>query len=128
GDGLAGVVGSVGGNSPCSGIHGLAQAAGQLAAPVTYPVYDLPVPGPLALADMNGDGRLDIVIPHPGFARLGVMLQRPDGRLGAEQLFGIPDASNYRTRALAVGGIQGGRRTAGVIANYNYGLVVLRQI
>ena len=127
GDGLADVVANVGGNSPDSRIHVLAQAAGQLAAPLTYPVYDLPVPGPLALADMNGDGRLDLVIPHPGFARLGVMLQRPDGRLGAEQLFGIPDASNYATRGLAVGDINGDGRPDVVIANYNYGLVVLTQ-
>jgi hypothetical protein len=127
GDGLADVVANVGGNSPDSRVHVFAQRSGQLAAPLTYPVYDLPAPGPMALADINGDGRRDLVIPHAGFARLGIMLQRPDGRLGAEQLFGIPDASNYDVRGLAVGDVNGDGRPDVVIANYNYGLVVLPQ-
>lgn len=122
GDGRADVIANVGGNSPDSRVHVLGQSSGQLAAPVTYPVYDLPAPGPMALADIDGDGRLDLVIPHVGFGRLGVMLQRSDGRLGADQLFGIPDASNYDVRGLAVGDVNGDGRPDVVIANYNYGL------
>jgi hypothetical protein len=45
----------------------------------------------------------------------------------AMQLFGIPDASLYDVRGLAVGDVNGDGKPDVVLANYNNGLVVLPQ-
>ncbi|HXM55200.1 MAG TPA: FG-GAP-like repeat-containing protein [Candidatus Dormibacteraeota bacterium] len=126
GDGRPDVAATVDGNVPGSRLQVYAQdATGIPAAPVTYSSYDSPEP--LVLADVNGDGRRDLIDAHGGWLDAGVLLQRPDGRLGAEQLFGIPYASSYQTRGLAVGDLNGDGRPDIAVADYNNGLVVLRQ-
>jgi hypothetical protein len=59
---------------------------------------------------MDGDGRLDVVVSHVGWLRVGVYYQGADGRLSAEDRY---EASYGRSgwQTLAVGDVDGdGRR------------------
>jgi len=125
GDGLKDVVASYGGNQPSSFVAVLRQTAtAGLAPPVSYPSYD--IPEPVEVADVDLDGRADVVTLHGGWNDAGVYLQQPDGTLGPEQLYPIPYASHYNPHGLAVGDVSGDGAADIVLADYNHGLVVLR--
>ncbi len=124
GDSRNDMVVTAGGNIPYSRLFVYPQTTtGLFDAAVVYPVRD--IPEPLALADMNGDGRRDVVMAHGGYD-VGVMLQRPDGTLGREQLKHTPlYATSFDLRGLAIGDLTGDGRPDIALANYNYGLVVI---
>ena len=82
----------------------------------------------IVLADVDGDGRKDVLVTHNAFARLGVFRQYPSGDFVSEELFAIPDASQYKPHGLAVGDINGDGRPDAVIADNDEGLVVLRHV
>ena len=124
GDGRADVVATSGGNRPASVVQVFAQAVGGLAAPRTYASYDIPEPA--VVADVDGDGRKDVVVAHGGWNRIGVYRQSPDGTLADEALYAVPYASHYDPRGLAVGDLDGNGRPDLALADYNSGLVVLR--
>lgn len=71
------------------------RANGKLGPILQYPVeMD---PSELALADVNGDGRVDVVVMHPTLAGsinapsyVGVLLQRQNGSLGSETVDRLP--------------------------------------
>jgi hypothetical protein len=124
-DGLNDVVVTYGGNSPSSRIGIFLQnGGGALDAPVGYSSYDCP--GPVEIADVDHDGRNDIVVAHGGWLALGVYLQAPDGTIMPEERYSLPYASHYGPHALAVGDIDGDGLNDVVIADYNHGLVILR--
>ena len=125
GDGRNDVVVSYGGNRPGSSIGVFAQtASGTLAPLVSYPSYD--IPEPVEVADVNGDGRADVVTLHGGWNEAGVYLQQANGTLGAESLYAIPYASHYDPHGLALGDIDGNGSNDIAFADYNHGLIVLR--
>jgi fibronectin type 3 domain-containing protein len=124
GDGLNDVVASYGGNRPSSNIAVFAQGmSGALSAPVSYPSYD--IPQPVDVADLDLDGRADVVTLHGGWLNAGVYRQRADGTLGAEELYPIPSQDQYSPHGLALGDINGDGTPDVVIADMNNGLVVL---
>ncbi len=125
GDGRKDLVASFGGNQPSSGLAVFAQdGSGVLAAsPTTYASYD--IPEPVEVADVNGDGKPDVLVAHGGWTALGVYLQAA-GVLGSEMLEPIPYASHYNPHGLAVGDIDNDGRPDVVLADYNNGLVILR--
>jgi alpha-tubulin suppressor-like RCC1 family protein len=125
GDGRNDVAVSIGGNSPGARINVFAQTtAGTLGPPSVYPAYE--VADTLASADMNMDGRTDLLLVHRGWGRLGVFLQRPDGTLSTEQLSEIPSGQDYRPKALAAGDFNGDGVPDVALADADSGLVVLR--
>ena len=125
GDGRSDVVASYGGNRPSSAIGVLAQnAGGTLAAVRSYPSYD--IPEPVDIADVDLDGRPDVVVLHGGWDEAGIYRQQADGTLAPEDLYPIPYASHYNPHGLAVGDINGDGSPDIVLADYNDGLVVLR--
>jgi type VII secretion-associated serine protease mycosin len=126
GDGRADVVTTFGGNKPSSQVSVLAQnATGGFDSPVLYPVWD--VPEPVEAADMTGDSRLDVVTVHGGWQAVSVLPQTEDGRLGTPiKTDDLPDASSYTHQGLGLGDINGDNRTDAVVADYNNGLVILR--
>jgi methionine-rich copper-binding protein CopC len=71
-------------------------AAGDLAAPVMYPTYGSSA---LDTADLNGDGRIDVLVTH---AQLGVLLQTADGSLEPERAFAISNTNNGNGSLVAV--------------------------
>jgi FG-GAP-like repeat len=126
GDGRADVAVTVGGNRPDSRIMVYRQTdSGGLAEPVVYGVYD--VPEPAVVADVDRDGRPDLVTAHGGWWQAGVLQQRPDGLLGREQLVRLPApaASHYDQRGIAVGDLTGDGRPDIVLADYIHGVEVL---
>jgi len=125
GDGRNDVVVSYGGNRPTSTIGVLAQTAGgTLAGVQSYPSYD--IPEPVDVADVDLDGRPDVVVLHGGWDEAGIYRQQANGTLAPEDLYAIPYATHYNPHGLAVGDINGDGAPDIVIADYNNGLVVLR--
>jgi hypothetical protein len=102
GDGRADVVAGAGGNLPNAAVVIFAQQAdGSLGAMSRLPSFDLP--NVIRLADLNSDGRLDLVVGHREFGRLGVYLQSPAG-LGNEQFY-TANTNEFGTLQLALGDI-----------------------
>src|SRR5206468_799185 len=124
GDGANDVVVAYGGNRPSSKIGVYYQNASRTLDPIAArDSYD--IPEAVEIADVTGDGRKDVIVLHGGWMAMGVYEQLPDGTLRKEELFGIPYATHYNPHGLAVGDINGDGQNDVVIADYNYGLVVL---
>jgi hypothetical protein len=126
GDGRADIVATLGGNKPRSQVSVLVQTAdGALDTGVLYPVWD--IPEPVEAADVTGDSRPDVVTVHGGWSALSVLPQTGEGGLDTPiRIEGLPYASNYTVQGVALGDINGDTRMDVVIADYNSGLVVLR--
>jgi subtilisin family serine protease len=125
GDGRADIMATFGGNKPSSQLSVLVQnATGEFDTPVLHPVWD--IPEAVEAADMTGDSRLDVVILH-GWNVVSVLPQTEDGRLGTPiKADDLPYASSYTHQGLGLGDINGDNRTDAVAADYNNGLVILR--
>lgn len=92
GDGRIDIVATTGGNSPTY-LAVYYQAAGGTLGPLTrVPSFDIPFA--VQVADIDGDGRADIVVSHEGWAAVGVYLQQPGGTLADEERFRAPSSSN----------------------------------
>ena len=125
GDGRNDVVASYGGNQPSSFIAVFGQTdGGVLGGPTSVASYD--IPEPVEVADLDLDGRADVVTLHGGWLKAGVYRGQPGGGLGGEELYDIPYASHYNAHGLAVGDVNGDGWPDIVEADYNYGVVVLR--
>jgi FG-GAP-like repeat len=83
-------------------------ASGRLRKPAIY--HTGGVPGMMTIADLTGNGRNDLVIEHIGFNQVGVMLQRPDGRLGPETVYAATGCCYYAPSRPAVGDLNGDGR------------------
>ncbi len=110
---------------PEQDVHVLPQVAGRVSGvAATYQSYMYSEP--VESADLNGDGRLDVATVDT-HAHAGVFEQQPSGLLGPERVWPVPYATHYEERGLALGDLDCNGRVDMAIANYNYGLVVLRQ-
>jgi hypothetical protein len=122
GDGHADIVIAVGSNTPTGRLEVLTRSAdGNLGTWLVYSSYDNPTD--VLLADMNGDGLLDVLSTHMGFPGVGMMLQRPDGWLGVQTIYHPYSASDYTRYGLAVGDITGDGRPDLLLADQWDGLV-----
>jgi probable HAF family extracellular repeat protein len=96
----------------------------------SYPT--LPNPEAIIIADMNNDGRSDLVVAHDNsHTSIGVYFQNTDGSLDNEQLFGVFGVSLHPfspERSIAVGDLNNdGLKDLAVLDPYQGLLVVLRQ-
>jgi hypothetical protein len=125
GDGRVDVVAAYGGNVPSARLAVLAQRTnGRLAAPISYPSYDIPTP--VEVADVDRDGRGDVITLHAGWLQAGVYLGEASGTLGAEELYQLPSNGSYDPHGLAVGDVTGDGWPDIVIADPFAGVLMLR--
>ena len=102
GDGHPDVITDSLANSPWSGVEVFAgTGTGTFRAPVVYPTLDSPAG--MTVADLNGDGRQDLVIDHDGWNAIGVMLQTSRGTFAPEKLYPADSGSEIP----AVGDLNG---------------------
>lgn len=96
---------------------------GQLQEVVALDSYD--IPEAVISADLDRDGRQDLVTLHGGWMNLGYYLQGEGGVLASEKLAPVPPASHYNTQGLAAGDVNGDGCTDVAIADYISDLTVL---
>ena len=89
------------------------------------PYYAYDCPEPIEIADIDKDGRKDVIVVHGGWLKLGVYLQNLSGSLNFERLFYIPYASHYSPQGLAIGDVNNDGYDDVVIADYNNGVIIL---
>ena len=126
GDGRDDIVETVLAPAP-AGIFVLPQRADHTLGPAA--VYDtFQFPGPVEIADVNGDGRSDVVTLHQNYpdSWAGVLTQDTDGTLMPERRFPVAYAQ-YTREPLDVGDVTGDGRTDMVWVEENK-LVVLRAL
>ena len=126
GDGLSDIVVSYGGNRPGSFIGRFLQNTQQTLDPaVSYPSYE--IPSPVVVADVDSDGRKDVLVVHKAWLRLGVYRQTAAGNLGAEEP-PIASGDGFQPQGLAVGDINGDGLPDVVFADNHVGLVKLLHV
>lgn len=104
GDGRLDVVVTSGSNRPTSiGVY-YQNAQGELGTMTPVETYDVPLA--VRVADIDGDGRDDVVVAHGGWLATGVYLQQANGTLAPEALYRSPYGS-YGVSTLAVGDVNG---------------------
>jgi serine protease len=112
-------------NRPNARIAVFRQSSGTLAPPVRYEAFDTPYP--VKAADVNGDGRNDLITAHNGWEQAGVFLQTASGTLAAEELYPATTSGYYYEHSLGVGDLNGDGRVDFTLADPNNGLSVFRQ-
>ncbi|MCY1143193.1 VCBS repeat-containing protein [Actinoplanes sp. Pm04-4] len=105
GDKKADLVLSSSRNQPDAAVNVFAQQAGGLSrTPTVYPAYDCPAG--LAIGDLTGDGRADLVAAHASWLATTVFLQQTTRRLGAYTVNPIDGVGN-QPDALAIADVTG---------------------
>ncbi len=88
-DGLMDVVLTHGGNKPHSYLSLFkGTSSGSLSTAETINSYD--IPDTTRIADINGDGRMDVVLVHDAWGKIGTYIQNTDGTLRSEVLYDLP--------------------------------------
>jgi len=90
------------------------------------PAYELP--GPIKVADLNNDGKNEIITVHGGWENVTVYSQNSSGDYGNYQMFPLPYASSYNEDGISIGDINNDGKKDIVIANYNRGIDILYNI
>ena len=110
-------------NSPNGAISlFLQQANGRLGLPQRLASYDLP--GTMLGADINGDGRDDLLVLHDAAQAAGYYLQDTSG-MQNEVLLPLPYGNRYPRRGLAVGDVNHDGFSDIVLVTDMAGLVIL---
>lgn len=125
-DGRKDLIFSLASNRPAGVGIVLARADGTYALDRVLESYDLPEP--LVLADLDGNGLVDIVTVHGGFSEMGYYLQGPSGfdpETRVSVAINSYPTSHYIGHSLAVGDINSDGCKDVVIADSQYGLLVL---
>jgi len=122
GDTLNDLAVTYGGNSGQIGVF-LQNSSGTMDPAVIYYAYDCPEP--IEIADIDKDGRKDVIVVHGGWLKLSVYLQNANGGLNFELLFDIPYATHYSPQGVAIGDVNNDGYDDVVIADYNNGVVIL---
>ena len=116
-DGRNDVVATSGGNSPSTTMAVFYQSNdGKLEAMTSIDTYE--VPAAVRIADVNGDGRADVIVEHSGWFTFGVCLQQANAALAAEQRFEAPYGGALSPQVMAVGDVNRDGRSDVLIAGF----------
>lgn len=98
---------------------------GTLNPPVIFSAYN--IPEPIEIADLTCDGTNEIITVHGGWQAVSLYYQSTSGSMiPGYSLLPISYASHYLTHGLSVGDINNDGSKDICIADYNYGLVILK--
>ncbi|WP_427846195.1 cell wall-binding repeat-containing protein [Desulfitobacterium metallireducens] len=123
-DKLNDIIVSHGGNQPTSFIGTFNQnSQGTLNPVVNYAAYDCPES--VKVADVNSDGKMDVISLNGGWDALSLYLQDGNGGMMPYSRYSLPYASHYNPQGLAIGDINSDGAPDVAIADYNNGLVIL---
>ena len=124
GDGREDIIISYGGNRPTSFIAVYAQAEnGTLLPPVSYSAYD--IPSPVEIADVDLDGRQDVLVLNDGWNTLSVYLQSNNGYLETYNRYNVPFSSPHNPQALSIGDINDDGYPDVAVGDFSSGLDIL---
>lgn len=109
------------------GLAPAARAQSSFAASVNYPLASGATPLGVAVADVNGDGRPDVVTGNQGTDNVGVLLGQasPAGTLGSPLYYSTGTGSLLRPTGVAVGDLNADGRPDIVAVNQNAGTVAV---
>lgn len=123
-DGMQDMVVSVDGNAPNAAYALFNQLPGnQFLEKRVWSAFDSP--SDMISADMDGDGRDDLLVVHGGWSSVGFHPQTAEG-LGEEIKYYIRHSANPRFPSIAVGDLNGDGCKDVAVADYNHGLIILR--
>lgn len=124
-DGRNDIAASKSGNNPNCKMFLLTQdsLSGLMNGPDTLLSYD--IPESVEIADLNCDGRNEIITLNGGWLKASVYEQDTANEYNSFKLFSIPYASHYKPQGLSIGDINNDGRKDIAIADYNNGLVLL---
>lgn len=123
GDGSDDLVFTVATNQPDAAIGVIPFSGGLPGSSTLYPAYDFAQP--LVVADMNTDGRKDVIAVHGGYEAVTVHLQDGAGSLGPWSAYTAPYCNGYEAGGLAVGDLNSDGLPDVAIADWWNGLVVV---
>lgn len=100
----------------------LQNAQGTFSLPNLYDSYN--ASSAIEIADINYDGRNDIIVLHNGYSTIGVYQQSADGTFQSEERYRAP-SQNFNPQALAAGDINGDGLTDIAVGDSNGMLTIL---
>ncbi len=87
----------------------------QIDTPIGIPALDSPVP--IRIADLNCDGKNEVVIAHGGFQEISVFEQNSSGIISTYSTFNVSYASHYGMYEMSVGDINNDQKPDIIFTN-----------
>jgi hypothetical protein len=95
-------------------------------SPVDYTAYNSP--SSVAISDISGDGKDDVVILHDKQGKMSIYKQNTSSVLSGYGSYSLPYSGSYNPHSIALGDINSDSVCEILIADEDYGLIVMRQI
>jgi hypothetical protein len=126
GDGRDDLVVTAGGNKPRAFLNVYLQTDdGLVAQPVLASHHQ---PGPVAIGDINHDGRDDVVVLHGSWRTLSIYRQEAGGTLAAPDMMTLPYSSHYFPDSLTLADFDGNNSLDLAFAQFAPGVVSLYNV
>lgn len=122
GDGLNDLVASEGGNQPGARIGIWYQDPATHTFPSCVLLDAYQVPAAVEVADLDCDGRAEIIVGHHGWSAYSVHTQNDQGQFGPYEVFTMQADGPSHPQGLAVDDLDGDGRKDVVTANWQFGL------
>ena len=123
-DGFVDMISSIPKNSAF--IHFFLYSEGSNSMEFDYTIEAYDIPQAIELADLNGDGKKEIIIVHGGWQNISIYEMGDDGKYLDYQKIDLPYATHYdRKNGLKIQDVNNDGVYDLLIADYNHGLVVL---